>query len=54
MNLFRQRKNDAGEFVQEAVGGGGTSDIIRIGEDIGKSDKRRLIQVGYVSPSIDG
>ncbi|KAF5362425.1 hypothetical protein D9756_002430 [Leucocoprinus leucothites] len=46
VNLFRQRKNDAGELIHEALGGGGTSDIIRVGEEDQTPQTRRLIQVG--------
>ncbi|KAL9713631.1 Pre-rRNA-processing protein ipi3 [Leucoagaricus gongylophorus] len=46
VNLFRQRKSDARESISDAVGGGGTSDVIRIVEEEAKSQSRKLIQVG--------
>jgi len=46
VSLFRQRKTDAGESISEAVGGGGTSEVIRINEEGANSQSRKLIQVG--------
>ncbi|KAJ3571922.1 hypothetical protein NP233_g3442 [Leucocoprinus birnbaumii] len=51
VNLFRQRKNNAGDLIHEAVGGGGTSDIIRFGEEDDGTQTRRPIQVGWVGSS---
>lgn len=46
VNLFRQRKTNAGESISEAVGGSGTSEVIRIAEEGANSQSRKLIQVG--------
>jgi len=46
MNLFRQREDNAGGQVTEAVGGAGVSDIIRVGDEDLQIKKKRLISVG--------
>jgi pre-rRNA-processing protein IPI3 len=46
MNLFRQRETKAGGQYMEAVGGGGVSDIVRVGEEGNRANKKRLISVG--------
>ncbi|KAJ7281918.1 WD40 repeat-like protein [Mycena rebaudengoi] len=46
MNLFRQREDKSGGPIMEAIGGAGVTDIIRVGEDEQKAQKRRLISVG--------
>lgn len=46
VHLFHQRKNALGEMIQEAVGGGGTSDIVRVGDNDQERQKRGPIQVG--------
>ncbi|EKM81805.1 hypothetical protein AGABI1DRAFT_118875 [Agaricus bisporus var. burnettii JB137-S8] len=46
VHLFQQRKNAAGDMIQEAVGGGGTNDIVRVGDNEQESQKKGPIQVG--------
>lgn len=46
VNLFRQRRD---KFGREAVGGAGSTDVIRIDEENGGATKNRLISVGYAS-----
>ncbi|KXN86545.1 Pre-rRNA-processing protein IPI3 [Leucoagaricus sp. SymC.cos] len=46
VNLFRKSTNAAGDLIDEAVGGGGTSNIIRIGEENDKPQTRNSMQVG--------
>lgn len=48
VHLFQQRKNAAGDMIQEAVGGGGTNDIVRVGDNEQESQKKGPIQVGWV------
>jgi pre-rRNA-processing protein IPI3 len=48
MNLFRQREDKSGS-IAEAIGGAGVTDIIRVGdEEQTRTQKRRLIAVGFV------
>ncbi|KAJ7035634.1 WD40 repeat-like protein, partial [Mycena alexandri] len=53
MNLFRQREDNSGSHVMEAIGGSGVTDIIRVGDEHqAKAPKRRLISVGEPVVSI--
>ncbi|EGN96624.1 hypothetical protein SERLA73DRAFT_184727 [Serpula lacrymans var. lacrymans S7.3] len=45
-NLFRQRADNIGGQVVEAVGGGGVNDVIRIGDEDEHVRRKRLISVG--------
>lgn len=47
VNLFRQRDDKLGRAM-EAVGGAGSTDIIRITDEDQQASRRRLITVGYV------
>ena len=47
VNLFRQR-DDKLSRVLEAVGGGGSTDVIRMTDEDQEAAKKRLISVGYV------
>ncbi|KAF5373264.1 hypothetical protein D9615_007472 [Tricholomella constricta] len=46
MNLFRQRDTKKGGQFTEAIGGAGVSDVIRVGEENGEAQKKRLISIG--------
>ena len=47
VNLFRQR-DDKLSRIMEAVGGAGSTDVIRITDEDAHAVRRRLIAVGYV------
>lgn len=47
VNLFKQR-DDKLSRIMEAVGGGGSTDVIRMTDEDQEAAKRRLISVGYV------
>ena len=46
VNLFKQRKSPH-VTATEAVGGAGTTDLVRITEEDSKNEKKRLISIGY-------
>jgi pre-rRNA-processing protein IPI3 len=52
VNLFRTKANKTGGYVAETVGGGGVNDILSIADDDPSANKRRLISVGCVTPSL--
>ena len=47
VNLFRQR-DDKLSRIMEAVGGAGSTDVIRITDEDEQAARKRLITVGYV------
>jgi hypothetical protein len=49
VNLFRQLEDKTGAPIMEAVGGAGVTDVIRINDQDPKSNKKRLITVGFVN-----
>lgn len=46
VNLFRRQTDHLAGGVAESVGGGGVTDIMRVGEEDPKIRKKRLITVG--------
>ncbi|KAI9438891.1 WD40-repeat-containing domain protein [Lactarius psammicola] len=52
VNLFRTRSNTSGGYVAEAIGGAGVNDVLSVRDDDSSTNKRRLISVGCVTPSL--
>ena len=50
MNLFKQRQDKLSRAL-EAIGGGGSTDVVRLTEEDEENVKKRLIPVGWVQMS---
>lgn len=52
MNLFRTRIDKTRGPIAEAVGGAGVGDVLSVAEDGPNANKRRLVSVACVTPSL--